>query len=189
VEEGSVDEGPSAVDRLVQRARGGDAAAFAALVRAFDPMLGRLAYSLLGDRELMDDVLQEAYLRAFRALPDFEGRSQIGTWLYRITYTACLDELRRRKRRRWLPLADAGLQDAPAPAADLGERLARASALRAALAGLSHEERAAVWLVDAEGRDYREAAEVLGVPEGTVASRLSRARAALRLALAEEATG
>ena len=182
-------EGPSADElrRLVERAQGGDAAAFTALVRAFDPMLRALAYNLLGDRELMDDILQDAYLRAFRALPRFEGRSQVGTWLYRITYNACLDELRRRKRRRWFPVAHAGLEEAPDSTEDPVEHLARAGELRAALASLSPEERAAVWLVDAEGHDYGKAAEVLGVPEGTVASRLSRARAALREALAEEA--
>lgn len=181
-----MDERTSTVDRLVARARGGDGAAFAALVRTFDPMLRGLVYNLLGDRELMDDVLQETYLRAFRALPGFEGRAQIGTWLYRIAYTASLDELRRRKRGRWLPLVDARLDEAAAPTEDLDERLSVTNELRAALARLSPEERAAVWLVDAEGLDYRQAAAVLDVPEGTVASRLSRARATLRLAFGEE---
>jgi RNA polymerase sigma-70 factor, ECF subfamily len=174
---------------LVERARGGDGAAFTALVRRYDRTLRGLAFHLLRDREVMDDVLQEAYLRAFRALPGFEGRAQVGTWLCRIAYNACLDELRRRQRRRWLPLSEAGLDRVPAAGTDLDERLALASSVREALAALSHEDRAAVWLVDAEGHGYSEAASVLGIPEGTVASRLNRARAALRVALAEEAAG
>lgn len=184
-----MDDRVPSVERLVERARGGDAAAFAALVREFDPMLRGLAFNLLGDRELMDDVLQEAYLRAFRALGSFDGRSQVGTWLYRIVHNASVDELRRRERRPWLPLTEATLEEEPSLADEPGERLARATELRAALAALSHEERAVVWLVDAQGHDYREAAEVLSVPEGTVASRLSRARSTLRLALAEETEG
>jgi RNA polymerase sigma-70 factor (ECF subfamily) len=130
---------------LLERAQGGDGTAFAALVRAFDPKLRGLAFGLLGDRELMDDVLQEAYLRAFRALPGFEGRSGLGTWLYRITYNACLDELRRRRRRRWVGLGEAGLDETPAAPEDLDERLARASAVREAVAGLKPEERAKIY--------------------------------------------
>jgi RNA polymerase sigma-70 factor (ECF subfamily) len=186
-ERGGDDLAAGEARQLLERARGGDAAAFADLVRAFDPPLRGLAFNLLGDRQLMDDVLQEAYLRAFRALSGFEGRSQVGTWLYRITYNACIDELRRRRRRPWLALSEAGLESEPDPDPAPDERLARREGLRAALAALDPDERAAVWLVDAQGHGYREAGDILGIPEGTVASRLSRARAALRVALAEEA--
>ena len=175
--------------RLVQRAQGGDREAFVALVRAHDERLRGLAYQLLRDPDLMDDVLQEAYLRAFRALPRFEARAGFGTWLHRIAYNACMDELRRRRRRPWLRFAESGLEEEPAPDEPLDDRAARSSAVRAALAALRPEERAAVWLVDAEGRDYREVAELTGVAEGTVASRLNRARTGLRRALTEERTG
>jgi RNA polymerase sigma-70 factor, ECF subfamily len=174
------------LEALVERARRGEAAAFTALVRRFDPMLRGLAFNVLGDRELMDDALQEAYLRAFRALPAFEGRAPFGVWLCRIAYNACVDELRGGRRRRWLPLGEPALKRVRAPGVDLDEQLALAGALRDALAGLSHADRAAVWLVDAQGHDYRSAAAVLGVAEGTVGSRLNRARAVLRRALSEE---
>lgn len=175
---------------MLARAQGGDGEAFAALVRHYDAGLRALAFHLLGDRELMDDALQETYLKAFRALPGFRGESALGTWLYRITYNVCLDELRRRgHRERLLPLPTGEAAEARATLPDAGERVARATALRAALMELPGDERATVWLVDGEGYDYRAAAEVLGVPEGTVASRLSRARASLREALGEIAHG
>jgi RNA polymerase sigma-70 factor (ECF subfamily) len=168
---------------VVERARCGDHEAFAAVVRHYDPSLRALAYRLLGDRDRMDDVLQEAYVRAYRSLPRFRRRAALGTWLYRITYNACLDELKRSRRGAAVPLDDLG--EPPDPQPDLGEAVAWRRDLAAALAGLAPEDRAAVLLVDAQGLDYRDAAEVMGVPPGTVASRLHRARARLRGALDE----
>jgi RNA polymerase sigma-70 factor, ECF subfamily len=170
----SVDVGTDVVDR----ARRGDQEAFAALIRHYDPGLRGLAYRLLGDRDLMDDALQEAYVKAFRGLARFRGQAKLGTWLYRIVYNACLDELKRPSRRQDIPYED--VDDAPAPWTDPGETVARRGELGAALARLAPDERAAVLLVDAQGFDYREAARILDIPEGTVASRLSRARASLR---------
>jgi RNA polymerase sigma-70 factor, ECF subfamily len=135
----------------------------------------------------MDDALQEAYVKAFRALPRFRGDSRVGTWLYRIAYNACLDELKRSHRVVHLPL-----EEIPEPAgswADPGEAVVRRHDLAQALAALPPDERAAVLLVDAQGFDYKDAASVLGVPAGTVASRLSRARAALRRAVSNVEEG
>ena len=163
----------------------GDADRFAEIVAEHDRPLRALAFRLLGDREAMDDVLQEAYAKAFRALPRFRGEATTGTWLYRIVYNACLDQLRRERRAAELP------RDPPPPASapDPGESAARREALAAALAALVPDQRAAVLLVDAEGFDYPSAAQVLGVRVGTLASRLSRARASLRRALAAEPEG
>jgi RNA polymerase sigma-70 factor (ECF subfamily) len=177
------DLGPDVVDR----ARSGDQEAFAALIKHYDPGLRSLAYRILGDRDRMDDALQEAYVKAFRGLPRFRGHAKLGTWLYRIVYNACLDELKRPSRRQDIPYED--VDDAPAAWTDPGEAVARRGELGAALARLAPEERAAVLLVDAQGFDYRAAAEVLGIPEGTVASRLNRARRELRRALAEPGEG
>jgi RNA polymerase sigma-70 factor (ECF subfamily) len=135
----------------------------------------------------MDDALQEAYVRAFRSLSSFRGESRLGTWLYRIVYNACLDELERSRRVAWLPLEDAG--EPPDPRPDVAETVAGQSRLSEALAELAPDERAAVLLVDAQGFDYRSAGKVLGVPAGTVASRLNRARAGLRRALGEQWEG
>jgi RNA polymerase sigma-70 factor, ECF subfamily len=94
-------------DDLLARARQGDGGAFTELVRVHDARLRGLAYRLLGSRDAMDDVLQEAYVKAFRSLPRFRGDAEVGTWLHRIVANCCTDELRRAKRR-----------PAPAPLAD-----------------------------------------------------------------------
>lgn len=180
----SVPQAPGEVDELVvARARRGDHRAFARIVDHYDHRLRALAFRLVGDRDLMDDVLQEAYVKAFRGLPRFKGDAALGTWLYRITYNACIDELRRRRSAGSL-LDDEGddrrwPDSAPGPAeVAVGRR-----DLAAALDRLPPDQRAAVLLVDAFGLDYEEAAQVLGVRAGTIGSRLSRARVVLRHAL------
>lgn len=167
---------------LLASARAGDADAFVALARLHEQGLWRLAFRLLGDRDGAADVLQETLVRAFRSLPSFRSDSSVGTWLYRIAYNMCLDELRR-SRVALVPLAEA--DELQAAGGRLEDVAAARADLAVALGGLPVDERAALLLVDAEGRSYAEAAHVLGVPEGTVASRLNRARTALRTALAD----
>jgi RNA polymerase sigma-70 factor, ECF subfamily len=162
---------------VLEQARRGDTRAFVDLVTGFDRGFRALAYRLLGDSHELDDVLQEAYVKAFRALPRFRGESTLRTWLYRVVYNTCLDQL---KRRRPEP-AELGSELRPTP--DPADLVATRSALEEALASLAPIERAAVLLVDAEGLSYDEAAAVVGVPPGTIASRLSRARASLRRSL------
>ena len=154
-----------------------DADGLVALIREHDLRHRRLAFRLLGDRDRMDDVLQDAYIRAFRALPRFRGGSAVGTWLYRIVYNACLDDLRRSGSRKEVSLEE--WRETRGRPDDVDQRLD----LDAALAALPIELRAVVLLVDADELSYEQAAEVLGIPPGTVASRLSRARDALRGAL------
>jgi RNA polymerase sigma-70 factor (ECF subfamily) len=178
---------PDVETAVLDRARKGDAEAFEIVVRHYDPALRALAYRLLGTRDRMDDALQESYVKAFRALPRFRGQSQLGTWLHRIVFNACLDELDRLRRSGTVPLDEAA--DAVAPLPDQADRLASRERLERALALLTPHDRAAVVLVDGQGFDYRAAAEVLGIPAGTVASRLNRARATLRGALAEPLKG
>jgi RNA polymerase sigma-70 factor, ECF subfamily len=168
---------------VIDRAKRGDQQAFTSLIKHYDPGLRALAYRLLGDVDRMEDALQEAYVRAFRGLSGFRGDSRLGTWLYRIVYNVCLDELDRSRRLIQVPLED--VVDPPDPRHDVVEMIAHRSALARALVTLPPAERAAVLLVDAQGFDYRGAGEVLGVPAGTIASRLNRARAALRRALEE----
>jgi RNA polymerase sigma-70 factor, ECF subfamily len=180
---------------VLRRAKAGDAAAFTAVVRHYDHRLRALAYRLLGDRAAMDDALQEAYVKAFRALPGFREDAGLGTWLYAITYRACVDYQRREGRHRRFVSPDSAPRvtrgpagpgsEADGPGADPAATAATRTDLLRALADLPVDQRAAVLLVDAEGLDYDAAAEVLGVAPGTIASRLSRARAALRAALAE----
>lgn len=162
-------------------ARDGDPRAFTALVGHYDSRLRTLAFHLLGDPHLTDDALQDVYLKAFRALPDFAGRSALSTWLSRITYTTCMDHLRR--RARLVPVPDLepqqALPDEPDPTDGMSDR----RDVRDLLRRLPPEQRAVVVLVGVQGFDYQQAAEILGVPSGTVASRLSAARTVLRSAL------
>jgi RNA polymerase sigma-70 factor (ECF subfamily) len=172
---------------LVDRILGGDRDAFGIVLRRHDERLRSLASKLLGgDRHRMDDAMQEAYVRAFRALPSFRRDANLGSWLYRITYNACIDELRR-GRRHPDPVDTADDVWAPPSAAAGPERtVGAADAAARALAALPDEQRVTVVLVDGEGFDNLTAARILGVAPGTVASRLSRARASMRLALGEE---
>lgn len=175
---------------VLARAKAGDRQAFTEVVRHYDQRLRALAYRLLGDRAAMDDALQEAYVKAFRALPGFREDAGLGTWLYQITYRACIDLQRRERRHRTTDATDWAPPTAMAtgPAADPAGTATSRTDLQRALAALPVDQRAAVLLVDAEGLDYDAAAAVLGVAPGTIASRLSRARAALRAALAEGET-
>ncbi len=172
--------------RLVASARGGDAYAFTELLEAYDRPLRALAFRLLGDASAMDDVLQDAYVKAYRSLHAFRGRARFGTWLYRIVYNTALDELRRRERHPHVPLH--AVRDAADPV-DVASAVTARSALADALASLPPELRAVALLVDAEGMSYDEAGAILDVPAGTVASRLNRARAALRPALRPDPEG
>jgi RNA polymerase sigma-70 factor (ECF subfamily) len=113
-----------------------------------------------------------------RGLARFDGRSSFTTWIYRVTTNACLDELRRRRRRPEPGLPD--LERAPAEGApDLATSVADAMVIDAALGSLPPEFRAAVALRDLCRLDYAEIAEVLGIPPGTVRSRIARGRAAM----------
>lgn len=168
---------------LVELARLGDRHAFDEVLRRHDDRMRGLAYRLLADRHAMDDALQEAYIKAYRALDRFRAGSDFGTWLYRITYNACIDELRRRKR---MPVATADPIDPESGRPGPERVVSAAETVRGALASLPTDQRVTVVLVDGEGFDHREAAEILGVAPGTVASRLHRARAALRRVLGEE---
>jgi RNA polymerase sigma-70 factor (ECF subfamily) len=187
-------DGPAEMHDLPAHPAGGESAtttggragarerkAFTRLILEHDERLRGLAYRLLGDRELMEEALQEAYAKAFVGLPGFRRRSSAGTWLYRITYTTCIDVLRR--QRRLVALPDGLLDDAADPAPDPGDEVAERERLSTALAALPPEQRAAVLLVDRDGFDYKTVAEILDVPFGTAASRVSAARHALRRAL------
>lgn len=170
---------------IIAKAQQGNHAAFRRIVRHYDDRLRALAFRLLEDRDAMDDALQEAYVKAFRSLNSFKGKSSLGTWLYRITYNSCIDELRRREKVIPFTNRDGADLEVSDPGDAMGAADIRAD-LASAMSALPPDQRAAVALVDAEGFTYDEASRVLGIPPGTVASRVSRARAALRESLGAE---
>jgi RNA polymerase sigma-70 factor, ECF subfamily len=162
---------------LVRAARRGDHRAFAELVDLYDDRLRALAFHLLGSREAMDEALQETYLCAYRGLPQFRGEAAVGTWLYRIAYTTCLQRLRRPER--FVPTDEEELEALAPPSSDLADDVALHDQVRRALGALTPEQRAAVLLIHRDGLSYASAAKILDVPIGTVASRVAAARVIL----------
>lgn len=177
-------------DELVTLVRAGDRRSFGLLVGRHDSAMRRLAFRLMGSQAAMDDALQDAYMKAFRHFDQFDGRSRFSTWLYSITYRTCLDHLRARDRRRELDVAIAPIPGVVAAVNnDPGEVVANRLAVQHALLELPPDQAAVVVLVDGEGHSYESVAEALAIAPGTVASRLSRARAALRERLGADIEG
>jgi RNA polymerase sigma-70 factor, ECF subfamily len=174
------ENGQDATTALALSARAGDSAAMAALVRATQNDVWRFTAALV-DPGTADDLTQETFLRAFRALPSFEGRSSVRTWLLGIARRVCADHLRAVVRRRRLDarLASQACTDLPAP--DAAHRLGTADLLR----GLSEDRRTAFVLTQVLGLSYAEAAAVEDVPVGTIRSRVARARDELVTAVAD----
>ena len=175
---------------VVRAAARGDRGAFGDVVACYDDRLRALAYHMLRDAESTRDALQDAYVKAYLGLPSFRGESGLGTWLYRIVYTTCLNHLRSAARRPRLIARDDG--QAPSDAAaqpDHADEVEAAVDLASLLLALPVEQRAAVLLVDAHGLGYARTAAILGVPVGTVASRVAGARARLRAALSADREG
>jgi RNA polymerase sigma-70 factor (ECF subfamily) len=177
---------------LIQAAQSGDLDAFNRLVIEHQGLAFNLAYRIMADPAAAEDATQEAFISAYRALRRFRGGS-FRAWLMRIVTNACYDELRRRKRKPSTSLdqitetRDDFLEDAESTisaGAEKPEQAALRTELRLAiercLEGLPDDFRIVAVLVDIQGYDYQEAAQVVAKPIGTVKSRLARARAQLR---------
>jgi len=176
---------------LIERCRAGDLAAFEPLVEKYRQRVYRLAYNVLRDPDEAWDVAQDAFIRAFQALPSFRGDSAFYTWLFRIVMNVARDRSRQHAARGrafgtervdekdWdrVLVDQATSPDTHATQVEERDRIARA------LATLSEPHRAIIMLSDLEGLSYREIAEVLNIPMGTVMSRLHNARRRLRDAL------
>jgi RNA polymerase sigma-70 factor, ECF subfamily len=171
--------GVIAVAREASSGRAVDVAGFVSALQEHDSVLRAFAYRLVAAD--VDDVLQAAYLAAFRALPGFRGDSSLLTWLHRIVYTTALNHLRSVRRQR----QDESPKEV-GETADVAESTAVRVDLARALEALAIDQRAVLLLVDGAGYSYSEAATVLGVEVGTIASRLSRARRNVRMALSEK---
>lgn len=166
---------------LVARAKAGDATAFGELVKKYRERVYALALHLTGEASDADDITQDAFLKAYDKLSEFEGRSEFFTWIYRITLHRALNAKRDRRRRRTVPLDDPRLLAAVAvDAAGDPERASqlrdRYRALLEALDQLSPLLQTTVVLTALQGLSYREAAVVLQTSEGTIAWRIHEAR-------------
>lgn len=170
---------------LLARLRAGDARAFEDLVTAYQHRVFGVALRMLGRRAEAEEIAQETFLRAHRALGEFRGEARLGTWLYAIASRLCLNRLASAQRRLERGDEDALLR-LPAAGGDAAAALERSelsAALHDAIAALPEDRRIVVILRDLEGLAYEEIAEVLGLELNTVRSRLHRARVDLKAKL------
>jgi RNA polymerase sigma-70 factor (ECF subfamily) len=177
----------AAVDRTAQRddaslvsaAQTGDAGAFETLVRQYTPAVYGHALRFFGDPGVAEDVVQEVFVKAYRSLGSFDGRSTFSTWLFRVTRNACLDTFRAGKRQA-APVDPLDLPNLPnAGGNEFADGVDMTRDLERALETVPPEERDAFNAVALFGLTYAQASEALGAPVGTVKSRVFRARKAL----------
>ena len=176
---------------LLRRAQQGDPEAFEQLMQPLEQLVWRICWHYTGNRENAEDCGQETMIRIWRSLDSYRGECALESWVYRIAANCCMDFLRKKKRDKSVsvePMREQGFDPAdPSPgteeqavAADEQRRL------REAVAQLPEEQREALILTQLEKIPYEEAAKALGVSEGTVKSRVNRAKARLKEILSEE---
>ena len=178
---------------LIAAAQGGDVHAFNRLVRSYQRLAYNVAYRVLGDGENAADATQDAFLSAFRALPQFRGGS-FKAWMLRIVTNECYDQLRRKQRRPEDSLDDLAMEadhsatftDAQELPEDYALRQELGGAIQKGLMTLPPDQRTVIALADIQGYSYEEIAAIMGVAIGTVKSRLNRGRTRLRDLLLEQ---
>jgi len=182
---------------LLEQCRQGDMTAFSLLVEKYQDRLFNATYRLCGNYQDACELTQETFLRALRGIAGFRGEAKFYTWLFRIAVNLTRSHRRRAGRRRWrsldqhdgtLELASQASRlcgnDCPDPA-ELAEQAERNSKVTAALDRLAQQHRSVVVLRDVEGLNYQQIARIVGVPVGTVKSRVHRGRLSLRKYLAD----
>jgi RNA polymerase sigma-70 factor (ECF subfamily) len=165
---------------LIGRVRDGDEAAYGTLVERYEDRLRTLARRLVGDVHRAEDVVQDAFLKAYVKLPSFHGKSSFYTWLYRITVNAAADLRQRESRRRAAsldvePIGRALSGAGPGPA-DRAVTAEHRDIVRREIEKLSPKLKTILKLRELEGLSYEELAQTLAISKGTVESRLFRAR-------------
>ena len=175
---------------LLRRAQRGDPDAFEQLMTPLEQRVWRICWHYTGDRETASDCGQDAMIRIWRGIGSYRGECAFETWVYRIAANCCMDFLRKKKRDRSEsiePLREQGFDPAD-PKAGTEEQVVKAEEqqrLREGIARLPEDQREALVLTQLEGVPYETAAEQLGVSEGTVKSRVNRAKAKLKEWLSE----
>ena len=175
---------------LLRRAQGGDPEAFGQLMQPLEQLVWRVCWHYTGNREAAEDCGQEAMVRIWRSLGNYRGDCALESWIYRIAANCCMDWLRKKKRDRSVsiePLREQGFDPAdPAPGTEeQAVRKDESRRLREAVAQLPEDQRDALILTQLEKVPYEEAAWRLGVEEGTVKSRVNRAKARLKEMLSD----
>lgn len=169
--------------KLIEKAKKGDRKAFESLVKLHEKNVYNLALKLMKNREDALDAAQDAFLKAWISIGSFRGDSKFSAWLYRLTYNTCLDYLRKAKKGEIISLTSDDedekvmdvRDDAPTPE-EYAEKQELRKTVRGALDALPEEYRQIIIMREFTGLSYGEIADALGLNEGTVKSRLSRAR-------------
>lgn len=183
---------------LVLRFQGGDTSAFDTLVRRYKNPVANFLFSLIHDYDRSLELAQETFLRVYQNVGRYEINAKFSTWVYRIGMNLAIDEMRRRKRWRFIPFVvrteDGEFLEREQPDDDLDpeDRLLESEVqrvVRDAIATLPERYRASLVLKDLQGLSYQEIAEIHRVPEGTVKSRINRARLLLKERLTPYFTG
>ncbi len=178
---------PDLERELIRKCKAGDSRFYEPLVRAYEPAGLRLAVAMMGNAEDAEDALQEAFIKTYDTLSRFDLRRPFGPWFFQILRNQCRDMLRSRKAKFKVEALDEKLHERPADGERGPERTRQRNAARETLwQGLEQigtEHREILVLKELEGFRYNEIAQILEIPEGTVASRLYHARHALREAL------
>ena len=169
----------------LRRARAGDTEAFEQLMTPLEPRIWRICWHYLGEREAASDCAQEAMVRIWRGLGSYREDSSLESWAYRVAANVCLDELRRRKRHpseSLEPLREKGFDPEDRGPGVEAQVIAREQKerLRECIARLPEDQREALVLTQLENVPYEQAAATLGTTEGTIKSRVNRAKARLR---------
>ncbi len=160
---------------LLARVADGDHEAFTEVMKAHEDRVFSVCLRIMGDREKALDATQETFLTAFRKAHQFEGKSTFGTWVYRIAVNTCYDQLRKQKRHPSEPMPE-HFDPVDHTAYEAVDAAAIRPVLQEALASLPPEFRSAIVLSDIEGMSLPDAAQTLGVPVGTMKSRVFRGR-------------
>lgn len=180
---------PDLERELIRKCKAGDSRFYEPLVRAYEPSGLRLALAMMGNREDARDALQDAFVKTYQSLHRFDLRRPFGPWFFQILRNLCRDRLRSRKARFKVEALDERLELRPADGESGPERVRERSrakeVLWQALEHIGEDHREVIVLKELQGFRYNEIAQILDVPEGTVASRLFHARKALKDALEE----
>jgi RNA polymerase sigma-70 factor (ECF subfamily) len=175
---------------LLEKAKNGDVEAFEHLIEGYQKKVYNIALRMIGNYDDAYDMAQETFIRVFRSIKNFKEQSSFSTWVYKITTNVCLDELRKRKNRNVVSLDDdikldnnevkrQVQDDKPTPDV-LVEMDELKNIVNDAINKLSGEHRTAIILRDIHGFSYEEISEIINCPQGTVKSRINRARRALK---------
>ena len=180
-------------EELVARAQGGDIESFNQLIVRWERPIYALAYRVIGREEDARDVCQDAFLRAYRALPGFKGQAKFSSWLYRIALNLCRDWIRRQRRAPVSQLPEdvdaLELAAAPGPVESIEELVARralSAIVAEAMSVLSEEQRTAIILKEYHGMTFQEIADMQGCPLSTVKTRLYQGLSLLRRRLEQQ---